>query len=183
MGLFRRKTEKESEKILKISKQVEKEWTNPSPTWNVDDPRRKALKTLHENDSLLKKSKDTTSLNMFSLIAFEYKHYDEAVEWAKYALTINPKSKVAISRLISVFMKIKDYRQALSWAQELVKVWPIAENYYFLATIYHRLDTLPNFENFARDNINQALKMSPYNKKYHDFRNEIDSIDTIDDDD
>ncbi len=181
MGFFRRKAETESEKIAKISKQVEKEWTRPSPKWGVEDPRIKTLETLHENDSLLKKSKDTGSLNMFSLIAFEYKRYDEAIEWAKCALAINPKNKISIGRLASIFMKIKDYRHALHWAKELVEVWPTAGNYYFLASLYYRLDTLPNFKNFARDNINKALKLSPHNEKYHDFRNEIDFIDSLDD--
>ena len=106
MGLFRRKTETESEKIAKISKQVEKEWTSPSPKWSVDDTRIKALETLHENGSLLKKSKDTASLNMFSLIAFEYKRYEEAIEWAKCALAINPKNKKQlVNRLINLALE------------------------------------------------------------------------------
>ena len=183
MGFFRRKAETESEKIAKISKQVEKEWTRPSPKWGVEDPRIKTLETLHENDSLLKKSKDTGSLNMFSLIAFEYKRYEEAIDWAKCALAINPKNKVSVDRLISIFMKIKDYNQALPWTKKLVDIWPIAENYYFLAFLYYNLDTLPNYENLAKDNINQALKLSPYNEKYHDLRNEIDSISTLNSED
>ena len=180
MGLFRRKTETESEKIAKISKQVEKEWTSPSPKWSVDDTRIKALETLHENGSLLKKSKDTASLNMFSLIAFEYKRYEEAIEWAKCALAINPKNKVSINRLISIFMKIEDYNHALRWAKKLVEIWPIAENYYFLARLYHTLSTLPNNKNFARDNLNKALELSPYNEKYHKLQNEIEVIGVYD---
>ena len=189
MGLFRRKTETESEKIAKVSKQIEKEWTTRShqKSLGIDVPRNFfhsfGYVKLRENAMLLKKSKDTTYLNMFSLIALEHKHYEEAVEWAKCALTINPKNKVSIDRLISIFMKIKDYNHALRWAKELVEVWPIAENYYFLASLYQKLDTLPNFENFARDNINKALELEPYNKKYHEFRNELDYIDTFDDDD
>ena len=109
--------------------------------------------------------------------------YEEAIDWAKCALAINPKNKVSVDRLISIFMKIKDYNQALPWTKKLVDIWPIAENYYFLAFLYYNLDTLPNYENLAKDNINQALKLSPYNEKYHDLRNEIDSISTLNSED
>ena len=185
MGLFRRKPKTEDEQIAKISKRIEKEWTTYE-FWKkeTDIPSNtKELEILHENDALLKKSKDTANLNMFSLIALEYKRYEEAVEWAKCALAINPKNKVSVDRLISIFMKIEDYNNALRWAKKLVEIWPTAENYYFIARLYQNLGTLPNNENFARDNINKALKLSPYSEKYHKLRNEIEDIAVFDDDD
>ena len=104
-------------------------------------------------------------------IAADAGKYDEAIQYMKHALDLQPKSAAYMQTLARIYFACKDWNQAIAlYERALSKVSPTSEMYVRLATAYENVNELAKAEFYLKANLDihptRALALMPLERFY-----------------
>ena len=128
---------------------------------NFFDAKTKCLEIINENNN------NSEFFNIFAIILFQLKEYEESISKWKKAIELNPKYFFAYNNLGNAFLKLKKYDQALINFNKAIEIKPD----YFEA-FNNRGNTLLRLQKYedALVNYDKAIEIKPNSIESYIFK-------------